>query len=62
MLLEKLHYLSRGADFVVFAGSLPRGVDDGFYAELIRELNRRQVPTVLDAEGEPLRLGVEAEP
>jgi hypothetical protein len=25
MLLEKLHYLSRGADFVVFAGSLPRG-------------------------------------
>jgi fructose-1-phosphate kinase PfkB-like protein len=25
-LLEKLHYLSRGADFVVFAGSLPRGV------------------------------------
>ena len=24
-LLEKLHYLSRGADFVVFAGSLPRG-------------------------------------
>ena len=26
-LLEKLHYLSRGADFVVFAGSLPRGVE-----------------------------------
>jgi 1-phosphofructokinase/tagatose 6-phosphate kinase len=62
MLLEKLHYLSSGADFVVLAGSLPRGVDSAFYAEVIRELNRRQVSTVLDAEGEPLRLGLEAEP
>ena len=29
---------------------------------MIRELNRRGVATVLDTEGEPLRLGVEAEP
>jgi fructose-1-phosphate kinase PfkB-like protein len=29
---------------------------------MIRELNRRGVSTVLDVEGEPLRLGVEAEP
>jgi 1-phosphofructokinase family hexose kinase len=62
ILREKVGYLSRGAEMVVFAGSLPRGVDDGFYAEMIRELNRRGVSTVLDAEGEPLRLGVEAEP
>ena len=62
MLLEKVYYLSRGADFVVFAGSLPRGVDESFYAESIRDLNRRGVQVVLDAEGQPLRLGVEAEP
>jgi 1-phosphofructokinase/tagatose 6-phosphate kinase len=62
MLLEKLHYLSRGADMVVFAGSLPRGVDESFYAETIRDLNRRGVHSVLDSEGEPLRLGLEAEP
>jgi 1-phosphofructokinase/tagatose 6-phosphate kinase len=62
MLLEKLQYLSRGADVVVVAGSLPRGVADGFYAELIRDLARRGVRVVLDSEGEPLRLGVEAEP
>ena len=62
MLLEKVHYLSRGADFVVFAGSLPRGVEDSFYAEAIRDLNRRGVPVVLDTEGGPLRLGTEAEP
>ena len=62
MLLEKLHYLSRSAEYVVFAGSLPRGVEDGFYAEAIRDLGRRQVPTVLDSEGEPLRRGTEAGP
>ena len=62
MLLDKLAYLSRGADVVVFAGTLPRGVDDGFYAEAIRDLNRRSVRTVLDAEGEPLRRGTDAEP
>src|SRR3954452_4526008 len=62
MLLDKVEYLSRGADFVVFSGSLPRGVDDGFYAEAIRDLTRRQVRAVLDAEGGPLRLGAEAEP
>ena len=62
MLLEKISYLARGADMVVFSGTLPRGVDDSFYADAIRDLNRRQVPAVLDSEGTPLRLGVEAEP
>jgi fructose-1-phosphate kinase PfkB-like protein len=62
MLLEKLHYLSRGADYVVFAGSLPRGVEESFYAEAVRDLNRRGVQVVLDTEGQPLRLGTEAEP
>jgi 1-phosphofructokinase family hexose kinase len=61
-LREKLRYLARGADAVVFAGSLPRAVDDSFYAEAIRELNRAGVHTVLDSAGEPLRLGVDAEP
>jgi fructose-1-phosphate kinase PfkB-like protein len=62
VLLDKLRYLSRGADFVVFAGSLPRGVEESFYAEATRELNRRGVQVVLDSEGQPLRSGTEAEP
>jgi 1-phosphofructokinase/tagatose 6-phosphate kinase len=62
MLREKLDYLATAAQLVVFAGTLPRGVDPGFYAEAIRDLNRRGVETVLDSEGQPLRLGVEAEP
>jgi len=62
MLLDKLHYLTQGAELVVFAGSLPRDVSDDFYAEAIHDLARRHVPAVLDSDGEPLRLGVEAEP
>ena len=62
ILHEKLLYLTQGAEIVVFAGSLPRHIDEDFYAEATRELARRHVPAVLDTEGEALRLGVEAEP
>ena len=62
VLLDKLHYLTQGAELVIFAGSLPRDVPDEFYAEAIHDLARRHVLSVLDTEGEPLRLGVEAEP
>jgi 1-phosphofructokinase/tagatose 6-phosphate kinase len=62
ILLDKLHYLTQGAELVIFAGSLPRDVPDEFYAEAIHDLARRHVLSVLDTEGEPLRLGVEAEP
>jgi 1-phosphofructokinase family hexose kinase len=62
MLLDKINYLARGADLVVFAGTLPRGVRESFYANAIRDLNRRNVRAVLDSEGQPLRLGVETEP
>jgi len=61
-LREKLRYLSQGAELVVFGGSLPRDVDDGFYADAVHELARRHVPAVIACEGEPLRLAVEAEP
>ena len=62
MLREKLDYLAQRAEFVVLAGSLPRGLDPGVYAGFVRDLARRQLLAVLDTEGEPLRLGVEAEP
>jgi 1-phosphofructokinase family hexose kinase len=62
MLLEKLRYLTQGAELVVFAGSLPRDVEPAFYAEATRELSRRQIQVALDTEGQPLALGVEAEP
>jgi 1-phosphofructokinase/tagatose 6-phosphate kinase len=59
---DKLLYLARGAAIVVFAGSLPRGLEPDIYAVLIRELERTGVTTVIDTDGEPLRQAVRAEP
>jgi 1-phosphofructokinase family hexose kinase len=59
---DKLLYLARGAAIVVFAGSLPRGVEPEIYASLIRDLARMEVTTVVDTDGEPLHNAVRAEP
>src|SRR5471032_1972532 len=52
---EKLLYLARGAAIVVFAGSLPRGLEPDFYAQLIREVRKLDVMTVVDSDGDALR-------
>ena len=59
---EKLLYLARGAAIVVFAGSLPRGIDPDFYAQLVRAVHKLDVLTVVDTDGEALRLATRAEP
>jgi 1-phosphofructokinase/tagatose 6-phosphate kinase len=59
---DKLLYLARGADVVVMAGSLPRGVESDLYSDLLRELHRIGVTTLIDTEGEPLRQALRAEP
>ena len=59
---DKLVYLARGAEIVVLAGSLPRGVELDTYAMLIRELKRVDVQIIVDTDGEPLRHAVRAEP
>ncbi|HXB14493.1 MAG TPA: 1-phosphofructokinase family hexose kinase [Solirubrobacteraceae bacterium] len=59
---DKLLYLARGAAIVVFAGSLPRGVEPDLYGSLIKDLERSGVTTVVDTDGEPLRHAVRAEP
>jgi 1-phosphofructokinase/tagatose 6-phosphate kinase len=62
LFVDKLLYLAKGAGVVVFSGSLPRGVPTELYARLVQELRRSDVTTVLDSEGEALRLGTRAEP
>ncbi|CAB5031745.1 unannotated protein [freshwater metagenome] len=62
MFVEKLCYLARGAAVCVLAGSLPRGVDPSIYATLIAELKRLDVITIVDSEGEAMKLAVRAEP
>ena len=59
---DKLIYLAQGAEIVVIAGSLPRAVDADYYAQLIRELHKLDVTTIVDTDGEPLRHAVRAEP
>lgn len=61
-LIDKLLYLAQGASLCVLAGSVPPGVDPGVYARLIGELQRLGVSAVLDTDGEPMRLGLRAEP
>src|SRR4051794_12005602 len=62
LFVDKLLYLAKGAGVCVFSGSLPRGVPDDLYARLIGEINRLGCLTVLDSEGEALRVGTRAEP
>jgi 1-phosphofructokinase family hexose kinase len=59
---DKLLYLAKGASMCVFAGSLPRGIESDVYAGLIREVRRLGVTTIVDTDGDPLRLAVRAEP
>ncbi len=59
---EKLLYLAKGASICVFAGTLPRAMDPDVYSGLIRDVRRLGVITMIDTEGEPLRLAMKAEP
>src|SRR4051812_26782557 len=60
--VDMLLYLAKGASLCVLAGTLPPGVDPTLYARLVGELRRLGVQTLLDTEGEPMRLGLRAEP
>jgi len=51
-----------GAAWLMLAGSLPPGVPQNFYARLIVKAREKKVKTLLDADGEALRHGIEAGP
>jgi 1-phosphofructokinase family hexose kinase len=59
---ENLLYLAKGASICVFAGSLPRGIEPSIYASLIRDVRKLGVTTLIDTDGEPLRLAMRSEP
>jgi 1-phosphofructokinase family hexose kinase len=60
--VERILYLTQGAQIVALCGSLPRGLPVELYGELIEELRRLGVTTVVDTEGEPLRIATRACP
>jgi len=56
-LLDKIGLLAKPGDWWVLAGSLPPGVADDFYAQIVKLLNQHGVQAILDTNGESLRLG-----
>ena len=58
--LERLDYLAAGAKLCVLAGSLPPGAGDDLYARLIKDMLKREIVVVLDAEGDAMLEGVRA--
>ena len=54
--------LVKKAEMVVLSGSLPIGLDDGFYGTLIDRANRVGVPVCLDTSGAPLANAVTHSP
>ena len=61
MLYNKIKQIPRG-NYVVMTGSMPPGLSDSFYAQIITVLRDRGVRTLLDADGEALKKGVWAGP
>ncbi|HOT93468.1 MAG TPA: 1-phosphofructokinase [Anaerolineae bacterium] len=60
--LNKVRQRATPGDTWALCGSLPPGVPDDFYAQLIEILQPRGVRVLLDTSGAALRLGVEARP
>jgi 1-phosphofructokinase family hexose kinase len=50
------------ASWLMICGSLPPGVPPAFYARLIRLASKKGVRTLLDTDGEALKVGIEAGP
>ena len=50
-LLDKIESIAQTGDWWVLAGSLPPGVDESFYARIIKVLNDRQAIAILDTTG-----------
>jgi 1-phosphofructokinase family hexose kinase len=61
-LLERVETLAVPGDWWVLAGSLPPGVPNSFYAQIVALLNQRGALSLLDTTGEALRLGCQARP
>ncbi|WP_217923544.1 1-phosphofructokinase family hexose kinase [Miltoncostaea oceani] len=62
VLLDKIRYLSKGAEIFVVAGSLPRDVPTDYYEYLLRELRQEKMITAVDTSGPALRAALQAEP
>jgi 6-phosphofructokinase 2 len=62
LLVEKLRNLRPAPTYAVIAGSLPTGVTPRIYFQLVKTLRDQGARVVLDADGEPLRFAIPAQP
>ena len=61
-LVGKITHLDSKPDFLVLAGSVPPGIPDDIYGQLIEEATKKGVRTVLDSDDQWLREGIRAKP
>ena len=58
LVLEK----AQAPEVLVLSGSLPKAVKTDIYYSIITEGKKRGIQVILDSDGEPMRLGIEAGP
>src|SRR5690606_19967904 len=61
-LLDRIDAVAQPGDWWVLAGSLPPGVDAGYYAELTRVINQHAGKVILDTSGKALGSGLVEKP
>ena len=61
LFFNRIKQIPKGS-FVVMTGSMPPGIGDDFYAQVITTLKTRDVKTFLDADGGVLKNGIQAGP
>ncbi len=61
-LMEKITRLKTKPDFLVLAGSVPPGISDDIYKQIIEKAKERGIKTVLDSDDKWLKEGINAKP
>jgi 6-phosphofructokinase 2 len=62
LFFQKIRSLPRHAEFVIVSGSVPPGVNQHIYAQIITTLNEKGIRVALDADAELLQHGCSAKP
>ena len=62
LFFQKIRSLPLHAEFVIVSGSVPPGVNQHIYAQIITTLNEKGIRVALDADGDLLRYGCGAKP